>query len=285
MKNKSNGICRLLLITIGLVIAFFAQLVRADDPLFYAVTGVGEFGTLDPITGTFAPITKLTLIPGSPVVGLGFAADGNLYGIGYSGLYEINQNSGAVNVLSISPSGVFLHPNGLGLTASPNGTLYAYGTKGLTSLYTLLPNGSVAAPTLIGNMGYGLGGGFASDQTGNLYITKGLGTEQLFSVNPTTGSAAFIGNTGTPASYAMAFASNTLYMADLHGGIWTVDTSTGAATQVSSYNGSFGAIEALAPFEPQVVPEPAQLKLALVGILLPWLVQRKIRSASSLSGR
>ena len=185
----------------------------AGDPLFYATTSYGDFGTLDPLTGTFSLIANTGQMR---FVGLGFAADGNLYGLDGSLVVEINTNNG--NTFTKTPVG---YPQvdgkvGESMTGSPSGTLYAYGSMASTLLYTVQENSTA---TVIGGMGYNLGGGFAADGAGNLYITAGRGTEQLFKVNPQTGAATLIGDTGTLDSFAMTFEGDTLYLAALNGTI------------------------------------------------------------------
>jgi sugar lactone lactonase YvrE len=133
-----------------------------------------------------------------------------------------------------------------------------------TSLYTVNPSNAEA--TFIGNMGNGFGGGLAFNPAGDLYITRAYGTEQLYSVNPTTAAITLIGNTGTPDSFAMAFDNDTLYMTDMNGGIWTVNTATGASTQISSYDKSmYGSILGLASPNLLSVSEPSTLALAGLG--------------------
>jgi hypothetical protein len=254
----------------------FAAATCAADPLFYAVAGGNEFGTLDPLTGNFSYISTLAT-QGGVIAGIGFAADGNLYGLdvyGPSGdfLLKININDGSVTQHSLGIGG-----NGFGMTGSPNGTLFAYGLKNLnssTTLYTVNPSTATTIP--IGNMSNGFGGGFAFDTAGDLYITRGYFTEQLYSVNPTTAAITLVGTTGTPDAFAMAFDNNTLYMTDMNGGIWTVNTATGASTQISTYNKSlYGSIDGLASPDLLAVPEPSTLTLAGLGGLALLAYGRK----------
>jgi hypothetical protein len=124
-------------------------------------------------------------------------------------------------------------------------------------------NPSNAVATTIGDMGVGLLGGFAADSNGNLYMTKGSGTEGLYSVNSITGAATFIGLTGTPDAFALGFANGTLYMTDILGGIWTVDTASGASSQISTYDkNQYGFIAGMAnPFALSPTPEPSTLMM------------------------
>jgi hypothetical protein len=111
---------------------FFAAATCTADPLFYAVTSKNDFGTLDPLTGTFSYISTLSITVGSEIVGIGFAANGNLYGLdtypqGLSTLFQFNTNNGAVieHIFPSGPHAPSVEGNGFGMTGSPNGTLFA----------------------------------------------------------------------------------------------------------------------------------------------------------------
>jgi sugar lactone lactonase YvrE len=275
MKTLSRKLVGLVNVSI-----LFAACACAGDPLFYAVTTANDFGTLDPITGSFSYIGKFTDQFEDPdaICGLGIAADGNLYGMDGSLIYKFNTSTGTATLQYPGPGGI-KYQYGVGMTASPDGTLYAYGiyTRTSTYLYTVDPSNRKA--TLIGNMGYGLGGPLAFDESGDLFITVANGTEQLYGVNPMTGAATFIGNTGTPDAFAMAFEGNTLYMVDLKGGIWTVDTATGSSTQISTLDHSYGYISAMISPGLLDVPEPSILGLAALGGLA--LLARRCKSATA----
>jgi hypothetical protein len=256
---------------------FFFVSTCAADPLFYAVTSQNDLGTFDPLTGNFAYLSKVSLPGGDNIDGIGFAANGNLYGFDGNFLYQFNTNNGAVTQ-TIFPKPSFgtnvVRGNGFGMTGSPNGSLFAYGLQNVNSstwLYTVNPSNAEA--TFIGNMANGFGGGLAFNTAGDLYITKAYGTEKLYSINPDTAAITFIGNTGTPDSLAMAFENNTLYMADVVGGIWTVNMATGSATRISTYNNSlYGLILGLASPDLLAVPEPSTPMLVGLGglALLAW---------------
>ena len=247
----------------------FPASTYADDPLFYAMTSDYDFGTLDPITGNFTMIAaNVFSSPLNEIDGMGFAANGSLYcmaGAGTGYLYVLNTSSGTATLAT--QSAVLHGGNALGFAASPNDALYAYGltsvrNRSYTSLYSI--NQSSFSATLIGNMGYELGGGLAFNNEASLFITQG---KQLYGVNPITGAATPIGNANTGSqvgSYAMAFEGNILYLADLAGGIWTVNTDTGSSIKISSYNTTYGPIYALASPDLLNVPEPSTIVLVIL---------------------
>ncbi len=140
------------------------------------------------------------------------AYDGSLYGIseapsgGFSTLYSINPSSGSGTAIG-SGTGVALNA----LAFSPSGTLYAAGGDSLytidldTGTATIIGSGSGAgAYTSSGDLEFGSGG--------TLYLTSSTSSsDQLFSVDPTTGQGTLIGNIGYSQVYGLAYFNGVMY--------------------------------------------------------------------------
>lgn len=86
--------------------------------------------------------------------------------------------------------------------------------------------------SLIGNMGTVMTD-IAFDPSGNLY---GITFNSLYSINPGTAAATFIGNHGVPGGNALVFATDgTLYAAGFAGNnLYTINPANGATTNLGS---------------------------------------------------
>ena len=85
-------------------------------------------------------------------------------------------------------------------------------------------------------------GTFNAAYTSLYSVDQGSGA--FYAVDPATGAATFVGNTGisTPLDLSTD-AGGTVYVADLNGGIHTVNTGTGAATFVKNVGFGLTAID------------------------------------------
>jgi hypothetical protein len=127
-------------------------------------------------------------------------------------------------------------PAGLGVF---DGTLYAESYNANGTLYSV--NTSNGALTAIGNSGVDYLGGFGSTLTG-LYgvgYASGGSTLDVFSINPSTGSATDLGSTGlTLGSWRdISTNSNTLYFGN-GANLYSLDLTNGAASLIGPYGGS-----------------------------------------------
>jgi hypothetical protein len=151
--------------------------------------------------------------------------------VGYSGgnFGTIDLTTGAVTSLgSLGQT-----PAGLGVF---NGTLYAESYNGNGTLYSVsTPDGALTA---IGNSGIFFAGGFGSTLTG-LYgvgYASGGSTLDLFSINPSNGSATDVGSTGVGlgAWRDISTNSNTLYFGD--GAIlYSLNLTNGSAALIGAF--------------------------------------------------
>jgi len=141
----------------------------------------------------------------------------------------VDLNSGAFTLIGSMGSGGY---TGL---AVANGVLY---TEQNGILYSV--NKTNASLTTIGGL---LGNNFATfgSTTTGLYGLAGTGAQNvatLFSINPATGAVAAIGPVGVVGNGQFFYArfsvgSSTLYMEN-NGNLYTINTSTGAGTQVGT---------------------------------------------------
>jgi uncharacterized protein (TIGR03437 family) len=217
-----------------------------ENGTYYAGTGSG-IATINITTGQITPGSTISGGPGSPVglapdplpagtppamltanaYMLGTAAQGvqNPFGI-------VDLNSGAFTLIGNMGSGGY---DGL---AVANGTLY---TEQNGLLYSV--NTANANLTLIGGVtGTPNLSTFGSTTTGlyGMAPTGSFSVETLFSINPQTGAITAIGPIGASAIpngtgfYArLSVGSSTLYMEN-DSNLYTVNTTTGAATQVGT---------------------------------------------------
>jgi hypothetical protein len=259
----------------------------ATAATIYVAGSGNEFGTLDLSTGGFTSIGTLNLPSGDQMFGMGFGSDGNLYGLDAqtpgAQLYQINTSNANVTAIG-SP----LALSAVGATADANGTMYVLSQDQSALFYTLNPPST--AINFVGStgvLGVGLvavnGAGtqlFASTPDPNSNTTT-----DLYSINPTTGAATLLGDTGGFVLGSGLFVQNTLYGFDTSGAIVTLDTTTGAGTQVATYNlgdGDFISAAAVQVGQP-TVPEPSSMALSLIAAAIGSV--GLIRNRRRTSGR
>ncbi len=221
------------------------------DPTAYEVTfgdgGPNLFGTVDLATGVFSQTSALSFVP----TGLSNIGP-SLYTSTFTAtpFGQINPATGAFTQTSnVGPGGGEYLAQG----SAPN-TIYAL--DGSFNLYSVNP--VTGAGTLIGPTGLSQTGAYQLS-TGSAVLYFGNGNE-LYSLNTLTGAATDIGPTGLSGFGidGLVFEHGVLYggyspSTTLPDSIYTIDTTSGAATFLSTQSAAIGLVYGLAP----IVPEPS----------------------------
>jgi hypothetical protein len=233
----------------------------ASADVVYVSRGSNSFGTVDLSTGTYTNIGTTSV----QLNGLAFAPDGTLYGMGNNNtLYTVNR--GTANLTQVGATGSYFGM--VNLAARSDGALFASDafTNG-PSGYIYSVNPATGSATIIGQSGLSGGfaatGGLAFGPGSTLYMQYGLFATDysLYTVNQSTAVASKVGTSGVKSG-ALVFSGGTAYAFDFFGEIYTINTTTGVATDTGETTGiPYGPINAAASAP---VPEPASLALVSV---------------------
>jgi hypothetical protein len=199
--------------------AYDASGALAEGPVTFDIINPGSMNLL-------APTSSGEFIAGATW------ANGTWYGCMYTGgLYTIDTQTGAM--VLVGPSADL---SGLAFDGT---TMYG---ASITALYSV--DMATGASTMIGPMGNpsGLMIGIAADAAGNLFGYD-IGDDIFYSINKTTGVATAIGSLGYDFNYAQDMAydkvNDVCYIAGYTttGALFSVDVTTGAATQLALFAG------------------------------------------------
>lgn len=198
-------------------------------------TNSGEVGIIDPFT---AAVTQLVNINPTPNAGVAFANNGSLFGGTYTDLYNINLSSQTSSRIGSFATGSILLAIG-GFSTSN----LLYGLDGDTGFYTI--DTQTGTASLVANIDGFAGNALVFDPFNNrILATSGTesGGDSLFSINPTTGAASQIGNTGFNFVTGLLFDEGTLYGYTDENQQVTINPTTGVATFDKNVTGLTGAI-------------------------------------------
>jgi hypothetical protein len=243
---------------------------------FYAITALGNFGTIDPSTGVFNTISTGT-VPDS--TGIDETPGGGLYEYDFSNhLSKIDATTGATTLVGIGSIpgfgfGSFYTSGGL-----TDGEYFAINFNG--DLYSI--NLTTGATTKIGNTGINLENstdilvcestGLAGSSTTLYYaatVPQGSGctSNQLYSIDPTTALATLIGPTnGANQIAGAAYDNGKLYAFTFTQPpqIFALDTTTATASfQANTSELIIGGVP--------IAPVPELSSVLLLGSVLAGL--------------
>jgi hypothetical protein len=170
-------------------------------------------------------------------------ADGLLVGTTQDALYRINAATAACSLIAPLPDGNFV-----GLTYLPAGLIPGSTGEvlvgGISSgVFYRIDPGTGRATRLgqlrRGSTNYALSGDLVSITGAGTFVTvratnaSSTSTDQLASMNPTTGELTILGNTGFDRIFGLAYYRNTLYGFTRDGEFISMNIRTGVGTLVS----------------------------------------------------
>lgn len=219
---------------------------------------VGILATVDVGTGDVDVIGNMGVV----MTDIAFNPSGELFGIDFNQVYQINEQNADVSV--VGPHGI---PGGNALVFGEDGTLY--GAGGSTSLFSINPNSG--SSTAIGNIGFDSAGDLAFN-SGNLFMSST--SNELIQINLENGATGTaVGPLGFTGVYGLATADDGLLYGLAGTEALLVNPTTGSATSVLDFSGegvgpAFGSsfmTEAGAP-PPAPIPVPAALPLFMAAL-------------------
>lgn len=180
--------------------ATYALARDLDGTLYTTYTdgsGNAQLAIVSPTTGSIvSTIGDL----GVPLIALEIDGTGQMWGVGYENqsvidtfLYRINKETAVIT--PVGDTGVSFT---MDLSFDPAGNLYSTVANNLYQL-NLSTGASTLVATITGVLSGGKDGGVMGimhDTDGTLYATEFVDASPLYEINPTTGVATVIGNTG-----------------------------------------------------------------------------------------
>jgi hypothetical protein len=299
LLQKGNSNCwklkvnrKAILLAVLAVVLFHVAPARASTIYVTADNGTNNlFGTLDPTTGQFSQIATTTPLFFAITTGQGgqiYGADvnsGNLFTISASGVTTQYGNVTAPDIfygLAYSSSAGNFFADNLNQT---NVTLYSIAGDGNSSSFV----GQIAGP----NSGFFPTGNLAFGPGGNLYfnyssdLNNGGANSTLYTVNTSTGGLTAIGSGLGTDILALFSDGTTLYGVDSIAtsgiGVFTINTTTGVASQVSTVTGLPGSGDYFVDTATSSVPDTGSTLTLLFLALSALLVGSRLRRCGGLT--
>jgi hypothetical protein len=267
--KKCNLLQFLALAAIAVWAAMNPGTANAGSVVYVAGSG-NEFGTLNLTTGAFTDIGTLNLPANDNIFGMGFGSDGKLYGLDATlptaNLYQINTSNADTTLIGpTNPA-----ESAIDATADASGKMYALSQDTNAIFYTMTPGTTGTTTTVVGPTGISSTGLMAVNSSGSQIFTGAYdpmtGTTDLYSINPTTGVATLIGDTGFYIINGL-FVNGTLYgFDDVTNAIVTINTSTGVGTQVATYSLPSGDVIFASALQTTSIPEPSSVVLGVIAV-------------------
>jgi hypothetical protein len=266
--KPSCSIIRSAIFAILLAVAGAAQ----AGPTLWISDSEGVLGKVDAATGAVDVVGAM----GIAMTDIAFAPNGQLYGTSPFDLYRIDTATAAPTLIGRLEGSV---GNTItSLVFAPDGTLYGANNTLLTIDIT------TGVTTLLGNTGTSYNAGDLAFVDGQLYTASYAyftGTSSdLFRVDVKTGAGTRIGSTeaGDEEMSGLATDGNGTLYGIAGTEVFTIDTSTGLATVLGSYDkqglGTVFGATALYENVP-AVPEPSSYMLAIAGLALLGLARMR----------
>lgn len=190
-----------------------ASTLYAFDPTTQTATVIGTFRS---DRGAVTDMTDIAI-----------SLDGHLYGGSFTQLYEIDPtNARCVEKFALSDSGT-------GMTFLSDGRLVIAGAG--VNVYDVSTG---ARETLVAAGRYSTSGDIIGLPDGFLYWTV-QGGDQLVKINPSTGSAAVVGDLGVSGIYGLGYADGVTYGFTSGNKVIEIDETRGSVTATHSLSGTW----------------------------------------------